>query len=119
MLCIPSPITTSIASARLLKTTTSMVLPVSVWRTVIFSLFIGQLFKQFCQLRAQIASRLGGGGGIGGDGGAFLQAAGDAIAVDGTEDARELREAAGAIVDVAAEDRAASLIEGVVRAGGN
>lgn len=34
---MPWPITTSIASARLLNTTTSMVRPVSVWRTVIFS----------------------------------------------------------------------------------
>src|SRR5262245_21589324 len=40
MLCMPSPITTSIACSRLLKTTTSRVLPVSVCRTVIFSLFM-------------------------------------------------------------------------------
>ena len=43
MLCMPVPITTSIASARLLNTTTSMVLPVSVMRTVIFSSFIARL----------------------------------------------------------------------------
>src|SRR5688572_18726973 len=43
MLCMPSPITTSITSARLLNTTTSMVLRVSVTRTVIFSVCIGSL----------------------------------------------------------------------------
>src|SRR5688572_9347786 len=43
MLCTPSPITTSITSARLLNTTTSMVLRVSVTRTVIFSVCIGSL----------------------------------------------------------------------------
>src|SRR6185295_16988285 len=42
MLCVPSPITTSMTSARRLKSTTSMVLPVSVMRTVIFSLFMGK-----------------------------------------------------------------------------
>src|SRR5688572_7614250 len=40
MLCMPSPITTSITSARLLNTTTSMVLRVSVTRTVIFSVYM-------------------------------------------------------------------------------
>src|SRR5688572_12178532 len=43
MLCMPSPITTSITSARLLNTTTSMVLRVSVTRTVIFSVCIGSV----------------------------------------------------------------------------
>jgi hypothetical protein len=52
------------ACSRLLKTTTSIVLPVSVWRTVIFSLFIvspsdNSEAVEFnnCQYQAQAAQR--------------------------------------------------------------
>src|SRR5688572_14469236 len=102
MLCMPSPITTSITSARLLKTTTSMVLPLSVLRTVIFSLFMGcrsLLFQQLVQLSAQVLAGLLGRRRARTDICALLHAARHARRHQRAEDARRLRGAVRRVGD--------------------
>src|SRR3954471_23938331 len=51
-LCTPSPSTTSMSSGRLLKTTTSIVWPLSVARTLIFSVIMIVSFDVELQARS-------------------------------------------------------------------